>query len=249
MVTSYRQFCPVAKAMEVLDERWTLLVIRELLMGSRHFNELRRGLPKMSPSLLSKRLTALVRAGIVVRTPQGQEVEYALTEAGMELRPLLEGLGAWGVRWVPNLGDPDLDPKLLMWDMHRNVDHDRVPRGRTVVHFRFPDVTGKAGRWWLVIDPGEVDVCDVDPGHDVAITVVARLRRLVEIWRGDLTWADAIRSGEIRVEGNSADRRAFPHWFVLSPFAAVSRAGARPYRPEPQQSESRQPEPMAASPQ
>jgi len=232
MVTPYRQFCPVAKAMEVLDERWTLLVIREMIMGSKHFNELRRGLPAMSPSLLSKRLTTLVRAGIVERTVHGQEVEYALTEAGLELRPVLEGLGAWGVRWVPNLGDPDLDPKLLLWDMHRSVDRQVVPAGRTVVHFRFPDVAGKNGRWWLVIGPDDVDVCDVDPGHEVAVTVTGGLRRMVEVWRGDLIWTDALRSGDVRVEGAKELRRAFPSWFLLSAFAAVPRTD-RGYEPQP----------------
>jgi DNA-binding HxlR family transcriptional regulator len=121
--SSYHQFCPVAKAMELLDERWTLLVIRELVMGSRRFNDLRRGLPRMSPTLLSTRLQQLVRAGVVVRRPDGSQVEYVLTQAGHELRPVVEALGAWGTRWIGHLGDEDLDPKLLLWDMHRSVDH------------------------------------------------------------------------------------------------------------------------------
>jgi DNA-binding HxlR family transcriptional regulator len=223
MATPYRQFCPVAKAMEVLDERWTMLVIRELLMGSRHFNDLRRGLPRMSPTLLSKRLGDLARAGIVERTARGQEVEYRLTPAGAELAPVLEGLGAWGVRWMPNLGEPDLDPKLLLWDMHRNVDRGSTPPGRTVVHFRFPDVRGRSGRWWLVIGPEDVDVCDVDPGHEVAVTVTGSLRRIVEVWRGDLSWSTALRSGDIELYGRSDLTRALPRWFLLSPFATVPR--------------------------
>src|ERR1700709_18528 len=133
MGASYHQFCPVAKAMELLDERWTLLVVRELVIGSEHFNELRRGLPRMSPTLLSRRLHQLTQTGVVERQVAGTEVRYVLTAARHELRPGVEALGAWGTRWIGELGDADLDPKLLLWDMHRNVDHTLVPRGRTVV--------------------------------------------------------------------------------------------------------------------
>ncbi len=149
MGAPYYQFCPVAKAMEVLDERWTLLIIRELVTGSQHFNELRRGLPRMSPSLLSKQLQQLQRAGILDRRPDGSNVCYALTPAGSELRPVVEALASWGVRWIGELGDADLDPKLLLWDMHRNIAQASIPSGRTVVHFEFPDAPGKpaAGGW------------------------------------------------------------------------------------------------------
>ena len=145
MGSPYHQFCPVAKAMELLDERWTLLVIRELLAGSRHFNDLRRGLPRMSPTLLSKRLNQLVASGVVERRRDGREVVYAPTRAGEELRPAIELLGAWGMRWTGVLGDVDLDPKLLMWDLHRNVDRALVPPGTTVVRFDFTDVDRSAG--------------------------------------------------------------------------------------------------------
>ena len=124
MGSPYHQFCPVAKAMELLDERWTLLVIRELLAGSTRFNDLRRGVPTMSPTLLSKRLAQLARAGVVARHDDGREVSYELTLAGEELRPVVEALGAWGMRWTGELGDVDLDPKLLLWDLHRNVDRE-----------------------------------------------------------------------------------------------------------------------------
>jgi DNA-binding HxlR family transcriptional regulator len=223
MGASYHQFCPVAKAMELLDERWTLLVVRELLLGSRRFNDLRRGVPRMSPTLLSKRLHELAAAGLVERRATGNEVEYALTAAGEELHPVVEALGAWGTRWVGQLGDQDLDPKLLLWDMHRNVDWDAVPAGRTVVQFRFSDVPARARQWWLVISPGDADVCDEDPGHDVDVTVQAPLRRMVQIWLGDVSWARALRSGDVRIEGPSPLRRALPRWFTLSPFAAVPR--------------------------
>jgi len=223
MSASYHQFCPVSKAMELLDERWTMLVIRELVSGSEHFNELRRGLPRMSPTLLSRRLHELVRAGVVDRQVQGNDVRYVLTQAGHELRPVVEALGAWGTRWIGELGDGDLDPKLLMWDMHRHIDKDAIPDGRTVVQFRFPDAPSDARDWWLVITRGEVDVCDVDPGHAVAVTVTASLRSMVNLWRGDLSWSTALRTGAVQVHGPEGLRRAVPGWFTLSGFAAVPR--------------------------
>jgi DNA-binding HxlR family transcriptional regulator len=223
MGSSYHQFCPVAKAMELLDERWTLLVVRELAAGSQHFNEVRRGVPRMSPTLLSKRLNQLVRAGVVDRHRDGADVRYLLTPAGQELRPVVEALGAWGVRWIGELGDTDLDPKLLLWDMRRNVDFAAIPNRRTVIQFRFPDVPAKIRVWWLVLESGEADLCDVDPGHDVTLVVTSSLRRMIEIWRGDLSWSDALRSGAMTIEGPATLRRAVPRWFTLSPFAAVPR--------------------------
>jgi DNA-binding HxlR family transcriptional regulator len=209
--------------MELLDERWTLLVVRELLAGSQHFNELRRGVPRMSPTLLSKRLNQLVRAGVVDRRRDGSEVRYQLTPAGEELRPVVEALGAWGVRWIGELGEADLDPKLLLWDMHRHVDFAEVPDGRTVIQFRFPDVPAKIRVWWLVIDSAEADVCDVDPGHEVTVTVTASLRRMIEVWLGNLSWSDALRSGAVTIQGPASLRRAVPSWFRLSPLALVPR--------------------------
>jgi DNA-binding HxlR family transcriptional regulator len=224
MGSSYHQFCPVAKAMELLDERWTMLVIRELLLGSRHFNDIRRGVPKMSPSLLSKRLRDLTRAGIVERRGEGREVVYGLTAAGLELAPVVDKLGAWGLRWIGKVGEEDLDPKLLMWDLHRHVDPALVPPGRTVVSFRFNDVPAKIRDWWLVMTAEEVDVCDFDPGYDVPVSVTESLRRMVEIWRGDLGWPAAIRSGIIQLDGPERFRRAVPKWFPASQFAQVRRS-------------------------
>jgi DNA-binding HxlR family transcriptional regulator len=223
MGAPYHQFCPVAKAMELLDERWTLLVVREMLTGSRHFNDLRRGVPRMSPTLLSRRLQQLVRAGLVERREEGGQVEYLLTPAGAELRPIVEAIGAWGVRWIGELGDADLDPKLLLWDMHRHVDHEALPPGRPVVGFRFPDADPRARDWWLVLDAGEADVCDDDPGHPVDVLVTAELRSMVAVWMGDVPWSAALRSGGVRLDGPAALRRALPAWFTLSTFAAVPR--------------------------
>lgn len=209
--------------MELLDERWTLLVVRELVSGSEHFNELRRGLPRMSPTLLSKRLQQLTRAGVVERRTDGNDVSYVLTQAGQELRPVVEALGAWGVRWVGHLGDEDLDPKLLMWDMHRHIDRGAIPAGRTVVQFCFPDVPRQVRDWWLVITDDDVDVCDVDPGHPVAATVTSGLRSMVEVWRGDVTWVGALRTGAVEVQAPESVRRSLPRWFTLSDFAVVPR--------------------------
>jgi len=222
-MTSYGQFCPVAKAMELLDERWTMLVVRELVSGSRHFNELRRGVPKMSPALLSKRLRTLTRAGVVERYEDGNRVTYVLTPAGRELAPIVQALGAWGTRWVSLLGDQDLDPHLLMWDMRRSLDLEAMPPGRTVLQFTFPDVPPGARHWWLVVSDDLVDVCDFDPGHPVQATVEADLRTMVMVWRGDVAWEEAVRAGSVAVHASEQVRRAVPRWLKLSLFASVPR--------------------------
>lgn len=220
MGATYHQFCPVAKAMELLDERWTLLVMRELVLGTERFNDLRRGVPRMSPSLLSQRLQRLVRAGVIERIEDEDGVRYVPTEAGRELRPVIEALGAWGTRWIPELGDDDLDPHLLLWDMHRNVALDVAPQRRTVVAFRFDDVDVR--HWWIVIDD-DVDVCDEDPGYPVTATVTGQLRELIRVHRGDSDWRSALRSGALRIEGTERVRRDLPHWFRPSQFAQVPR--------------------------
>jgi DNA-binding HxlR family transcriptional regulator len=209
--------------MELLDERWTLLVVRELISGSERFNELRRGVPRISPTLLSKRLAQLLRAGVVERQGSGGEIRYRLTESGRELRPIVEALGVWGTRWIGELGDADLDPKLLLWDMHRRVNHDAVPPAQTVVAFHFTDMPPKLRNWWLLITPEEADVCDLDPGYPVSVSVTASLRILTRVWRGDLSWSRAFRAQTIVVDGPAGLRRSLPEWFQLSEFAAVPR--------------------------
>jgi DNA-binding HxlR family transcriptional regulator len=222
-VPGYGQFCPIAKTMEVLDERWTVLIIRELLMGSHHFNELRRGVPKMSPALLSKRLRSLIRAGIVMRISDGNRIRYELTPGGLELRPVVMALGEWGVRWRSQLGEEDLDPHLLMWDVHRNLDLETMPDGRTVIGFRFPDVDSSSRDWWVVAQDGDVDLCDFDPGHPVTVTATSNLHTMVDVWRGELSWRVALRDGDLELDGSRAACRALPHWLKLSPFAHVER--------------------------
>ena len=218
---AYGQFCPVAKAMELLDERWTMLVIRELLEGSRTFNALRRGVPRMSPALLSDRLRRLARAGVIERYEDGSRVSYAVTPAGRELRSVIEAIGRWGIRWIPELGDEDLDPHLLMWDIHRNIDLDHTPDKRVVVHFHLSGSSDKKSRFWLVLDPGSADLCLTDPGHDVDVMVKAHIRTMVDYWMGHVRFSQAMKAGDLEVTGPSRLVRQLPAWFKRSEFATV----------------------------
>jgi DNA-binding HxlR family transcriptional regulator len=219
----YYQFCPVAKAMELLDERWTMLLLRELLLGTAHFNELRRGLPRMSPTLLSHRLDQLQRAGLIERRRDGADVRYELTQAGDELRPVVEQLSMWGIRWIGELGDSDLDPKLLLWDMHRNLDLAAAPAARTVIALQFPDARPGQRQWWLVIHNGVADVCDADPGYEVAVEVRCSLRALTRYWRGDVEWTTLLLSEEASMLGPSELRAALPSWFTRPGYAGAPR--------------------------
>ena len=228
----YGQFCPVAKAAEIVAERWTPLVLRELLCGSRRFSDLHRGVPLMSRTLLAGRLEQLEDAGIVrsVPRPGGRGREYYLTAAGEELRPLIDCLGEWGQRWArAQVGRGDLDPGLLMWDIHRRVNREALPPERVVVRFDFNGVpaTVRCPRyWWLVLEQREVDLCLKDPGFLVDIVVSADLRTLTRVWMGDVRLAESVRAGLIRLEGPRSLVRAFPTWLTLSAFAGVERVGA-----------------------
>ena len=230
-MSTYGQYCPVAKAMEVLDERWTLLIVRELLLGAEHFNDLRRGLPKMSPALLSKRLQTLIRFGVVKRSQVAGRTCYALTPRGLELKEIINGLGKWGVRWIGELGDQDLDPHMLMWDIHRTAPLDAWPDERTTLAFRLSGVAPKVSSWWLVGADGHIDVCENDPGYDVTSTISVSLRRLTQIWRGDVPWSRALADGSVSIDGPSHVRRAVPTWIGQSNFAAVAPPAKRPAQP------------------
>jgi DNA-binding HxlR family transcriptional regulator len=225
----YGQFCPVAKAAEIVAERWTPLVLRELLCGSRRFADLHRGVPLMSRTLLASRLEQLEDAGIVqsVPRPGGRGREYQLTTAGEELRPLIDCLGEWGQRWArAQVGRGDLDPGLLMWDIHRRVDLAALPPQRVVVRFDFRGVpaTVRCPRyWWLVLERRGVDLCLKDPGFLVDIVVSADLRTLIRVWMGDVRLAESVRAGLIRLEGARSLVRDFPTWLSLSSFAGVER--------------------------
>ena len=219
---TYSQFCPVAKAMEILDERWTVLVVRELLLGSTRFNELRRGVPRMSPALLSKRLRSLERDGLLVHVDD----EYLLTEAGRDLHAAVMALGSWGQRWIKDIGDSDLDPHLLMWDVQRTVPTDEWPDGTTCLALEFTDLPPRRGRWWLVVSRGKAESCDFDPGHEVAATVRGTLRDLTHVWRGDLTWAQAMRAGRVDIEATGPVVRRVPTWLGQSVLGPEGPAGS-----------------------
>jgi DNA-binding HxlR family transcriptional regulator len=225
----YRQYCPVARATEIVADRWTPLIVRELLAGSRRFNEIERGLPGISRSLLVTRLRHLERNGVVERRVAGrpQAVDYVLTDAGRELRKVLESLGAWGVRWA--FRDPradELDPALLLWKVHQRIDRGALPRGRTIVEF---DFTGKNGRrLWLVLEPEDVSVCLKPPGFAPDLVVRADLRLFARVWLGAVAFDDALRSGGISVDGPPSLVRALPRWFLWSPMAKFVRSPGAP---------------------
>ncbi|MGH9010875.1 MAG: winged helix-turn-helix transcriptional regulator [Acidimicrobiia bacterium] len=224
-MAGYGQFCPVAVAAEVFTERWTPLIVRDLLDGPARFNDLRRGLPLISPSLLSKRLRMLERVGVVERqTGAGGRSEYRLTEAGEELGPIVEALGAWGQRWARGDVRPEhLDASLLMWDIHFRVSPEAVPAGRVVVSFHLEGSTDGKSRFWLILNDGKADLCLMDPGHEVDVAVEAHVGAMVRYWLGDTTFADLVRTGELRLSGSRRLVRALPSWFLRSSFAAVPR--------------------------
>lgn len=214
-------------ASEVLGERWTVLVVRELLCGSRRFNDLRRGVPRMSPSLLVKRLRALEQAGIVTRERRGTNGsgDYRLTTAGEELRPIVEAMGVWGERWVKSdLRKRHLDASLLMWDVRRTLDRTRLPTRREVVRFVFADGPAQARQYWLIVENGEADLCLEDPGGEPDLEVSASVRSLTAVWMGRISLDQALGEGSITLFGPTALRREFRRWFGVSTFASLMGA-------------------------
>jgi DNA-binding HxlR family transcriptional regulator len=221
----YGQFCPVSMASEVLCSRWTTLVVRELLCGSTRFNDLRRGLPKMSPALLSKRLKDLERAGVVdvSRKPNGS-VEYHLSEAGEELRPLIMGLGLWAQRWMESrLSLKNLDPSLLMWDMRRSLNLGHLPRRRCTIQFLYPELPAAQKSWWLVVEEGTVDLCNFDPGHELDLLVKGSLRSMTAIWMGLTSIKTETETRQLELQGDPAIARSMQQWLGLSAFASEPR--------------------------
>jgi DNA-binding HxlR family transcriptional regulator len=224
----YMQFCPVAMASEILGARWTLILLREFLAGPARFNELRRGVPRMSPALLSKRLKELEAAGIVARSPIAGEpdaYEYALTAAGEELRPVIEAIGLWGHRWIETEASlKNLDPNLLMWDMRRNIDPDPMPKRRTTIQVIFSDLREAQRNWWLIVKPGcDVDLCSVDPGFDVDLFLSTTLRTMTEIWMGYVALGKAKDEGKLMITGDRRLEADLGAWLRLSRFAKAER--------------------------
>jgi DNA-binding HxlR family transcriptional regulator len=214
----YAQFCPVAKATEILGEKWTLLIVRELLMGGTRFNELQRGLGLISPTLLTKRLNDLAVAGVLIKKkiPGQRGHEYLLTAMGRELLPVVMQLGEWGMRWARRaLSEQDLDVELLMLYLQRSIKPEALPGKETVVRFKFSDLK-RLGDWWLLIDGGSIDVCVQDPGRDVDIYFGTDLRTMIQVWMGDLSYRAAMADGRMKIVGPSALTRDIKSW--LAPY-------------------------------
>lgn len=193
-------------------------------MRSRRFNDLHRGVPRMSTSLLARRLQTLEAAGVLRRTAVGKVWDYSLTEAGEELRPIIMGLGHWGAKWIGSrLRDDELDAGLLMWDIRRFVHLDEFPARPVVIQFRMPDARPGEREWWLVVEDGAADLCRDDPGRELTLVVEATLRALTEVWSGDQTPAQALASRKVRIEGSRRDADRLWHWLGTSVFASSRR--------------------------
>jgi DNA-binding HxlR family transcriptional regulator len=224
----YKQFCPVAMAADILCTRWTVVLLREMVAGSTRFNDLRRGVPRMSPALLSKRLKDLETAGIVTRSPVAGEsdlYEYRLTQSGKDLAPIIEAVGVWGHRWIETEASlANLDPNLLMWDMRRNINPAPLPRRRSTIQVILKDLPEPRRKWWLVVEPDkEVDLCSVDPGFDVDLFLSTDLRTMTEIWMGYITVARAKERQRLVMTGDRQLEAAIGSWLKLSPFAKIDK--------------------------
>ncbi|MEV6061319.1 winged helix-turn-helix transcriptional regulator [Nocardia asteroides] len=216
----YGQYCPISRALDVLGERWSLLILRDLFVGTTRFNDLARGLPGLSRSLLAKRLRQFERAGLIEKLG----ADHLLTEAGAQLEPILFGLGEWGARWT--FGEPredELDAALLVWWMHTRVDTSGFPGRRHVLHVRFTD---DVRRYWIVVEGGTPSVCETDPGYPVDVTIGADVAALYEVWLGRMPLSHAQRTGRLRFTGAPALTRRMPLVLRLSPVAGYVRDGA-----------------------
>ena len=217
----YGQYCSMARAHEVLGGRWTLLIVREILCGSRRFNDIRRGIPRVSRTVLSERLQALVFAGAIARTDGPHGPEYELTEAGRELANLVSTLGTWGQRWLarePANEDLDLEPLLV--DIQRRVRFTALPDQPLVVRF---EIRGHRPRFML-LRKTEASLCNRNPGFPEPVCVRGSLAALVAWWRGDMSFLAAQRNGLV-IDGPKALARDFPKWFDLYLFAHIGPAG------------------------
>lgn len=220
----YGQFCPVSMAAEILCTRWTVLVLREMLCGSTRFNDLRRGVPRMSPALLSKRLKDLEKAGLVIATRRDGSVDYRLSPAGQELEPIVMSMGFWGQRWVESgLTLKNLDPSLLMWDIRRNLNPEPLPPRRCTIQFQYPELPESQRNWWLVIESGKIDLCGFDPGYEVDLLVASPLRTMTAVWMGLSTLRKEVDAGLVELLGDSSIAGAMHRWMGVSVFAREPR--------------------------
>jgi DNA-binding HxlR family transcriptional regulator len=225
----YGQYCPLAKGAEVFAERWTPLILRELLRGSTTFNDLHRGVPRMSRSLLSSRLRKLELCGVVRRTERANRTDYHLTRAGQELGAVVSQLGTWAQRWFRStFREHELDAGVLMWDIRCTADAGALPGARSVVQFTFADQSGSSRCWWLVNEGASVDLCPVDPGEAAALEVRTTLRVMTRVWMGDLPIDSAVSSGQFKIYGPDRLKRCLVKWLRLSPYAPISSARRAP---------------------
>jgi len=224
-MAEYDRFCPISLGSEVLADRWTPLILRELLLGNTRFNDIARGLPGISRSLLVQRLRHLERKGVIELwpSPTGRGNEYHLTAAGKDLQEVVEGLGRWAIHWLYDELDPhDVDPITLTWWMHRRIDTDELPPGRVVIEFKHTAPESKV--IWMVLDRREASVCVQHPGFEPDVLVTTTTPALAEVFSGVTRWSDACSAGTIGVDGPPKLVRALPRWFLWSPFVADVRS-------------------------
>lgn len=222
----YGQFCPIAKASEIIGEKWTVLIIRELLMGSRRFSDLQRGLGSISPTLLTRRLVDLEMRGMILkRRISGQKsFEYIPTEQCRTLLPILLALGDWGMQWArSNLTSKDYDVELLITYLQRSIQPHKLPAAETIIRFKFTDVKDKAA-WWLVVQSGATDICDKDPGKDVDIFFTTTVKTMVDIWMGETTYRKALAKDEIKIIGPTLLVNNVTNWMQNSLFSELPSA-------------------------
>ena len=223
---TYGQFFPLARAAESVATRWTPVLLRELIAGSTKFNELRNGVPLMSPSLLSKRLNELEEVGVITKKKpeKGRGWEYFITDSGKELWPMIETLGVWGQKFIlAEFKKHELDPTLLMWDIQRRIDCDRFPKnGSFTAHFSLRGAPSERAVWWLVVKNQKVELCIHDPGYEINLYVDACLKPLTDVWMGRIDIERAIQAKDLILSGEIKYIKSFPKWFLLSPFAEYS---------------------------
>jgi DNA-binding HxlR family transcriptional regulator len=224
-MAKYGQYCPVAKALELVGDRWTLLIVRDLLTGTRHFNDLEHGLPGISRALLAQRLRQLQQAGVITKEISGtgrNTTEYQLTQAGQDLLDVITSLRMWGEKWAFRDPTPEeLDPVLLMWWLRKRANIDRLPAKRIVVQFDFRGA--KKATFWLILTTDDVSICLTEPGYEINVFITADLAIFLKLWAGRISYQEALINDDVRVEAIPRLIRAFPEWFGWGATAAVER--------------------------